>query len=34
MKDYAASGDVPELKKFAGDTAKVVETHLAKIKAL
>jgi putative membrane protein len=34
MKDYAASGDVPELKKFAGDTVKVVETHLAKIKAL
>ncbi|MET0307421.1 MAG: DUF4142 domain-containing protein [Sphingomonas sp.] len=34
MKDYAASGDVPELKKFASDTVKVVEAHLAKIKAM
>jgi putative membrane protein len=34
MKDYAASGDAPELVKFAGDTTKVVETHLAKIKAM
>jgi len=34
MKDYAANGDVPELKTFAGDTVKVVEAHLAKIKAM
>jgi len=34
MKDYAATGDVPELKTFAAATEKVVETHLAKIKAM
>ncbi|MBC9033578.1 DUF4142 domain-containing protein [Sphingomonas sp. JC676] len=34
MKDYAANGGVLELAKFAGDTVKVVETHLAKIKAM
>lgn len=34
LKDYAANGDVPELTKFASDTVKVVETHLAKIKAM
>lgn len=34
MKDYAANGAVPELTKFAGDSVKVVETHLAKIKAM
>lgn len=34
MKDYAANGDVPQIKKFASDTQKIVEMHLAKIKAL
>lgn len=34
MKDYAANGDVPEVRKFASDTQKIVEMHLAKIKAL
>ena len=34
MKDYAANGDVPELKQFAADTSKVVQMHLDKIKAL
>ncbi|MDP5279050.1 DUF4142 domain-containing protein [Sphingomonas sp. DG1-23] len=34
VKDYAASGDVPELKKFAGEAEKVVQAHLTKIKAL
>jgi putative membrane protein len=34
VNDYAASGDVPELKKFAGEAEKVVQAHLTKIKAL
>jgi putative membrane protein len=34
MKDYAANGDVPELKKFAADTSKVVQMHLDKIKGM
>jgi putative membrane protein len=34
MKDYAANGEVAPLKQFARDTVKVVETHLAKIRAL
>jgi len=34
VKGYAASGDVPELKKFAGDAEKVVQAHLTKIKGL
>lgn len=28
MRDYAASGDTPALKDFAGSTAPVVQTHL------
>jgi putative membrane protein len=34
VKDYAASGDVPELKKFAGEAEKIVQAHLTKIKGL
>lgn len=34
MKDYAANGDVPELKAFAADTSKVVQMHLDKIKGM
>jgi len=34
VKDYAASGDVAELKKFAGEAEKLVQAHLTKIKAL
>lgn len=34
MKDYAANGTVPELKKFAADTSKVVQMHLDKIKGM
>lgn len=34
VKGYAASGDVPELKKFAGEAEKVVQAHLTKIKGL
>lgn len=34
VKDYAATGDVPELKKFAGDAEKIVQAHLKKIKSL
>jgi len=34
VKAYAASGDVPELKKFAADAEKVVQAHLTKIKSL
>ena len=34
VKAYAASGDVPELKTFAGEAEKVVSAHLAKIKGL
>jgi putative membrane protein len=34
VKDYAASGDVAELKAFAGEAAKVVQAHLTKIKGL
>lgn len=34
VKDYAASGDVPELKKFASDAEKIVQAHLTKIKGL
>jgi putative membrane protein len=34
VKDYAATGDVPELKKFAGDAEKIVQAHLTKIKGL
>ncbi|ATY34060.1 DUF4142 domain-containing protein [Sphingomonas psychrotolerans] len=34
VKGYAATGDVPELKKFASDAEKVVQAHLTKIKGL
>lgn len=34
MQGYAASGDVPALKDFASDTAKVVQTHLEKIQGM
>jgi putative membrane protein len=34
VKDYAATGDVPELKKFASDAEKIVQAHLKKIKGL
>lgn len=34
VKAYAATGDVPELKKFASDAEKIVEAHLKKIRRL
>jgi len=34
MKDYAGAGTVPELKAFAGETAKAVQMHLDKIRSL
>jgi putative membrane protein len=34
VKGYAADGDVPELKKFAGEAEKIVQAHLTKIKGL
>lgn len=34
MNDYAATGDVPELKVFASETSKVVKMHLDKIKGM
>jgi putative membrane protein len=34
MKDYAANGDVPELKAFASETSKAVQMHLDKIKGM
>lgn len=34
MKDYAANGDVPELKAFASNTVKVVQMHLDRIKGM
>lgn len=34
VKDYAASGDVAELKAFAAGAEKVVQSHLTKIKSL
>ena len=34
LKGYAASGDVPELKAFAAEAQKVVETHLAELKGM
>ncbi len=34
VKGYAADGEVPELKKFAGDAEKIVQAHLTKIKGL
>jgi len=34
VKGYAATGDVPELKKFASDAEKIVQAHLTKIKGL
>ncbi|MDT8758713.1 DUF4142 domain-containing protein [Sphingomonas psychrotolerans] len=34
VKGYAADGDVPELKKFAGEAEKIVQAHLSKIKGL
>lgn len=34
VKAYAATGDVPELKKFASDAEKIVEAHLKKIESL
>ena len=34
VKDYAATGDVPELKAFARDVEKVVQAHLNRIKGL
>ncbi|NIJ19501.1 putative membrane protein [Sphingomonas naasensis] len=34
VKDYAATGDVAELKAFANEAEKVVEAHLTRIKGL
>lgn len=34
IQDYAVNGDVPEIKAWAADTAKVVQMHLDKIKSL
>lgn len=34
VKDYAASGTVPELKAFAAEVAPVVQSHLDKIRGL
>jgi putative membrane protein len=34
VQAYAASGDVPELKAFAKDAQKLVQSHLTKIKSL
>lgn len=34
MKEYAANGDVPELKAFASNTVKVVQMHLDRIKGM
>ncbi|THD38360.1 MAG: DUF4142 domain-containing protein [Sphingomonas sp.] len=34
MKDYAATGDAPSLKKAAGEIAPVVEQHLTMARAL
>jgi putative membrane protein len=34
VKAYAATGDVPSLKTFAGEAEKVVSAHLTKIKGL
>ena len=34
VQAYAASGDVPELKAFAKDAQKVVQSHLTKLKSM
>ncbi|HEY0625080.1 DUF4142 domain-containing protein [Sphingomonas sp.] len=34
LQGYAANGDVPSLKTFAGDTAKVVEGHLKHVSSM
>lgn len=34
LQDYAANGAVPELKAFAADAQKVVQTHLDRIRAM
>jgi putative membrane protein len=34
LQGYAASGDVPSLKAFAGETAKVVEAHFRHVSAM
>lgn len=34
MQGYAATGEVPSIKAFAGETQKVVQAHLTKIKGL
>ncbi|HVJ01601.1 MAG TPA: DUF4142 domain-containing protein [Sphingomonas sp.] len=34
VQGYAASGDVPELKAFAGEAQKMVQEHLTKIRSL
>ncbi|RYD59251.1 MAG: DUF4142 domain-containing protein [Sphingomonadales bacterium] len=34
MKDYAANGDVAEIKAFAATTSKAVQMHLDKIKGM
>ncbi len=34
LQDYAANGDVPALKTFAGETAKVVEGHLKRANSM
>lgn len=34
MQDYAANGEVPSLKSYAEDTAKVVKMHLDRIKGM
>ncbi|MBO9621113.1 MAG: DUF4142 domain-containing protein [Sphingomonas sp.] len=34
VQGYAASGDVPELKSFAGEAQKMVQEHLTKIRSL
>lgn len=34
VQGYAADGDIPELKRFASEAQKVIQTHLTKIKGL
>lgn len=34
MTDYAANGEVPELKTFASEAQKVVQTHLDRLQAM
>lgn len=34
VQGYAADGDIPELKRFASEAQKVIQTHLTKIQGL